>query len=189
MKLPIQTLKIVTIISLLLCSNPSFLFAQYAYSDAFRVGDTWSTWHYTYRLWGVHNGWVYYYKDEPYDFYYRFKPTELGLKKLSNKEWKALKKEGGIVDGYCTFEYFITDEHPTMKSCLEKFGYPCAKQKLDSYKQRPSVRKSEYVKTSVLYSSASTISCVSFLFDDGSAYAITVNWKIAKDGFITVNIY
>lgn len=193
MKLAIKTFKIITAISLLLCSNPGALFAQK--SDAFFVGDIWSNWHYYGLLisdprgWEVSNGWVYVFAKEPYDFYYRFKPTELGLKKLSYKEWSTLKKEGGWITGYCTFEYFITDEHPTMKSCLKKYGYPCAKQKLDSYKQRPSVRKSEFVETRVRYSSASKISCVNFFFDDGSAYAISVDWKISKDGFITVNVY
>ena len=81
-------------------------------------------------------------------------------------------------------EYYITDECPTMKSCLEKYGYPCAKEQLNTWEKRPSVLKSEYVSTKIFYNSRNKINTLNFFFSDGSAYAIAVDWTVTKDGGI-----
>ena len=137
--------------------------------------DNWCScnWKYYYST----DGWVYAYPfyDEPRNFYFRYKYSDLGLCELSRQTWKTVKQNNGWVDKYCTFEYYITDECQTMKSCLEKYGYPCAKYYVASGK--PSVLRSEYVTTKVHYAKDNRVKTLNFLFSDGSGLALGVEWK------------
>lgn len=123
------------------------------------------------------NGWVYVYPSwgNPNDFYFRFNYNDLGLHELSRSEWKSVKQSNGWVEKYCTFEYYITDKYQTMKSCLQDYGYPCAKEKV-SYGM-PTVLRSENVRTSIVYTDDDEVRTLNFWFSDGSALAIAVNWN------------
>lgn len=138
---------------------------------------TWDNWHNcSWKYYYSNDGWVYAYPsyDEPRNFYFRYKYNELGLGELSRKDWKNVKLNSGWVDRYCTFEYYITDECQTMRNCLEKYSYPCAKARVETGK--PSVLKSEYVKTRIHYTDDDEVRTLNFHFSDGSGFAIGVHW-------------
>lgn len=162
-------------LALLLCVSSSHLLAQSSSCYTSYTWDNWKSREYEWKF-CYSNGWVYVYPvySQPKDFYFRFKYNDLGLRELTRSEWKNAKGNNGWVEKYCTFEYYITDEHQTMKSCLQVYGYPCAKEKV-SY-GKPSVIKSEYVKTNVAYTDDDEVRTLSFFFSDGSAFAITVHW-------------
>lgn len=162
-------------LALLLCVSSSHLLAQSSSCYTSYTWDNWKSREYEWKF-CYSNGWVYVYPDyrQPKDFYFRFKYNDLGLRELTRSEWKNVKGNNGWVEKNCTFEYYITDEHQTMKSCLQVYGYPCAKEKV-SY-GKPSVIKSEYVKTNVAYTDDDEVRTLNFFFSDGSAFAITVHW-------------
>ena len=155
-----------------------FSLGTFAQSYSAFTSYTWDNWQDV--LWKyeyTNDGWVYAYPSygNPKDFYFRYKYNELGLRELSRQEWKAIKQNQGWTDRYCTFEYYITDECQTMKRCLEKYSYPCAKARLYSH-DKPSVLRSESVRTSVYYKSNNKVRTLNFHFSDGSGFAITVYW-------------
>lgn len=167
-------LQAVAIALLLVCAIPSKTFAQ-SYSTF--VSYTWDTWHNCgWKYYYSSDGWVYAYPsyDEPRNFYFRFRYNDLGLGELSRQAWKTAKQNSGWVDKNCTFEYYITDECQTMRSCLEKYSYPCAKARAQAGK--PSVLKSEYITTRVNYTDDDEVRTLNFHFSDGSGFAITVHW-------------
>ena len=168
-----KLLLIVTI--LIIGAKSSHLLAQSSSCYTSYTWDNWKSREYEWKF-CYSNGWVYVYPvySQPKDFYFRFKYNDLGLRELTRSEWKDAKGNNGWVEKYCTFEYYITDEHQTMKSCLQVYGYPCAKEKV-SY-GKPSVIKSEYVKTNVAYTDDDEVRTLNFFFSDGSAFAITVHW-------------
>lgn len=167
-------LQVAAMVLLLACASSVKSFAQ-SYSTF--TSYTWDNWHnISWRYYYSNDGWVYAYPsyEEPRNFYFRYKYNELGLGELNRKEWKSAKQNSGWVDRNCTFEYYITDECQTMRSCLEKYSYPCAKVK--AAQGRPSVLKSEYVKTHVYYTDDDEVRTLNFHFSDGSGFAITVHW-------------
>lgn len=176
----VKNLKALLIIVLITFANT----ANAGIRDSYYTSYTWSRWHYHDAYMHASGNWVYVFKNEPNNFLFRFNISELVISKLTYKEWMTLKSQGGSIDAKCKFEYYITDECPTMKSCLEKYGYPCAKEKLYTWEKRPSVLQSEYVSTSIHYISRDKINTLNFFFADGSAYAIAVDWTITKNGGI-----
>lgn len=149
----------------------------YGQSSSCYTSYTWDRWT-DQALWKYcySDGWVYVYPSykNPKDFYFRFKYKDLGLHELSRSEWKSVKQNGGWVERYCTFEYYITDQYQTMKSCLQDYGYPCAKEKVGY--GMPSVLKSENVRTRISYADDDEVRALNFWFSDGSALAISVHW-------------
>lgn len=108
------------------------------------------------------------------DFYFRFKYSDLDLHELSRKEWKEVKKNGGLIRGrYCTFEYYVTDQYPSLESALSAHSWPCAKAYLDE--RKPAVLKSEKVLTSIQYTDDDEVRTLNFFFN-GCSFAITVHW-------------
>ena len=167
-------LKIVSIVLLLVCTIPTKADAQ---SYSIFTSYTWDNWHNcNWKYYYSNDGWVYAYPSyaEPRNFYFRFKYSDLGLGELSRQVWKSVKQNNGWLEKYCTFEYYITDECQTMKSCLEKYSYPCAKAQAQSGK--PSVLKSDNVKTNVNYTDDDEVRTLNFYFSDGSGFAIDVHW-------------
>lgn len=156
---------------------PMKTFAQEYSSFTSYEWDNWRSCEWEWRYYYSKNGWVYAYPkyQEPRNFYFRFKYSDLGLKEFSRQEWKTVKQNGGWVQKGCTFEYYITDEFQTMKSCLEKYSYPCAKEHVKE--GRPSVLKREWVTTKVHYQAKDEVSTLNFWFADGSAFGLTVWWE------------
>ena len=159
---------------MMLCVCPVSINAQSYSAFTSYTWDNWSSSHWKYYY--SNDGWVYAYPllGNPRDFYFRYRYSDLGLGELSRQEWKAAKLNSGWVDRNCTFEYYITDECQTMKSCLEKYSFPCAKDKVAYGK--PSVLKSEYVATRVNYTDDDEVRTLNFRFSDGSGFAISVHW-------------
>lgn len=108
------------------------------------------------------------------DFYYRFNYRELGLHKLSRKEWKQVKKNGGWLETSCTFEYYITDQYQTLRSALDAHSWPCAKYYCAPGK--PAVLKSEKVSVRVHMTDDDEVRTLNFFFSDGG-FALTVYWN------------
>ena len=107
------------------------------------------------------------------DFYFRFKYSELGLHELSKKEWKAIKKDEGWLECTCTFEYYITDQYPSIASALKQHSWPCAKYYVKSNK--PSKLVSTKARAKVYFTDDDEVRAINFWID-GLGFAITVHW-------------
>lgn len=147
----------------------------------------WDQWQY--NDWGYlyKSGWVYAVKVTYYgftrefgdakDFFFRFNYNDLNLHELSRKEWKKVKSNGGWIDTYCTFEYYITDQYPTLESALKAHSWPCAKYYLSANK--PSVLKSTNAKVRVHMTDDDEVRTLNFWID-GVAFGITVHWDYSR---------
>lgn len=137
---------------------------------------------YTWDRW-QNNQWEYIYSSEwvyavprgsnAKDFYFRFKYSELGIHELSRKEWKAIKKDEGWQESTCTFEYYITDQYPSLSLALEQHSWPCAKYYVKSNK--PSKLVSAKAKAKVYFTDDDEVRTINFWID-GFGFAITVHW-------------
>ncbi|MCR5361877.1 MAG: hypothetical protein K6E73_07690 [Bacteroidales bacterium] len=161
----------------LLFSLTSYVLAQQFSANTSYTWDLWQTnqWAYVYS-----NGWCYAVEGKPghptgnaRDFYFRFNYNELLLREFTKKEWKEIKKNDGWIQKSCTFEYYITDKYPTLKSALTAHSWPCAKAYLDS--RKPAVLKTERVITKVYYTDDDEVRTLNFWID-GCGFAITVHW-------------
>lgn len=143
------------------------------------TGYTWDNWQANY-LWKYaysNDGWVYAYPSlggQPRDFYFRFYYKELGLHHLQGQEWKNVKANNKFYETSCTFEYYITDEHPTLRASLEKLSWPCAKW-YHFDKNMPIVLKSAKAKVHAQYDDDDEVRVLNFWID-GVGFAITVHW-------------
>lgn len=139
---------------------------------------TWDEWqaNYTWKY-EYSNGWAYAYPSlggQPRDFYFRFKYKELGLHHLHGQEWKNVKANNKWFETSCTFEYYVTDEYPTLRASLEDHSWPCAK-RFHYDKDRPIVLKSTKAKVSAKYDDDDEVRALNFWID-GVGFAITVHW-------------
>lgn len=127
-------------------------------------------WHYTYS-----DGWVYAVPrgGNIRDFYFRFKKSDLQLHELEKKEWKLVKDNEGWIVRTCTFEYYVTDDYPTINAALKERSWPCAKYYQSA--DRPIVLRSEKVKCHVYYSKKNLVSTLNFHFSNCS-FALSTNW-------------
>lgn len=107
------------------------------------------------------------------DFYFRFRYQDMGLHEFSRKEWKKIKANDGWFETTCTFEYYITDQYPTLKSALAAHSWPCAKYYVAPNK--PYILKSEKVKVKIHLTDDDEVRAINFFFDDCS-FAISVHW-------------
>jgi hypothetical protein len=107
------------------------------------------------------------------NFYFRFKYRDLELHELTRKEWRPIKKAGGWIEKYCEFEYYITDQYPTLKKALEAHSWPCAKYYVDS--RKPYILKRERVRAKIHFTDDDEVRTINFFFD-GCGFAITVHW-------------
>ena len=106
------------------------------------------------------------------DFYFRFEYRDLNLHELTKKEWREIKKSGGWIEKYCEFEYYISDQYPTLKSALSAYSWPCAKKYVDP--RKPVVLKKEKVRTKIYLTDDDEVRALNSFFDECS-FAIAVH--------------
>ncbi len=144
-----------------------------AYTDY--AWDSWgaNSWNYVYS-----DGWVYAipYGENPRDFYFRFNYGELGLHELDRKQWKTIKAEGGWLKYLtCTFEYYVTDEYPTIKNALAAHSWPCAKYYHSTSSGMPIVKRTTKVRVDAYYSDDDEVRTLNFWFVE-CGFALSVMW-------------
>ncbi|MCR5069997.1 MAG: hypothetical protein K6A78_09450 [Prevotella sp.] len=169
---------------LLFCCNESMLsqsfsaYTTYAWDEWRRFGYFDYTGRFCPLYWKFYYSgeWVYAYSDQPRDFHFRFNYNDLGLKELSRQEWKKVKNNQKWYETSCRFEYYITDDYPTIKKQLSKASWPCARYYYNESEGRPIVSKSEYVTVKVQFTDDDEVRALNFFFADDCAFAITVNW-------------
>lgn len=138
--------------------------------------DNWSrnSWNYAYS-----GGWVYaipLYGGNPRDFYFRFNYGELGLHELDRKQWKELKAKGGWLENLtCTFEYYATDEYPTLKDALVAHSWPCAKYYHSTSSGMPIVKRTAKAQVKAFYTDDDEVRTLNFWID-GCGFGLTVGW-------------
>lgn len=142
---------------------------------------TWNKWHSNYWVYYHNQGWVYAYPydKQPKDFYFRFS-IDRQLFQLPRKEWKTLKQQGGWQECTATFEYYISDDCPDLKSAFKKAGFPCAKPWAEA-ENRPMKLVSEKVTCKLHYTDDDEVRTLNFFFPSGVAFGLTVHWNLWKN--------
>ena len=153
-------------------------FSSHAQRHSAYTSYSWDSW--TLNIWqyAYNDGWVYAipYYGNPRDFYFRFHYSELGLHELEKHHWKSVKANGGWIDNLeCTFEYYVTDEYPTIKDALVAKSWPCAKFYHFPSSEMPIVKRTAKAKTKAYYSDDDEVRTLIFWID-GYGFAITVEW-------------
>lgn len=114
------------------------------------------------------------------DFYFRFQIRDSWkLRELTKKEWKEFeKKDNGWKTEKCTFEYYISDDFPTLEKALKTHSWPCAKYYVAS--RKPTVLKSAEATVKIKFDSRDEVTCLNFWID-GYGFALTVYWDLWDD--------
>ena len=164
-----------SILTIFLCLALTSSHAQQYTAYTSYTWDSWASnsWKYAYS-----NGWVYAipYGGNPKDFYFRFNYGELGLRELEKKEWKSLKVKNGWLDNLkCTFEYYVTDEYPTIKDALAAHSWPCAKYYHSTSSGMPIVKRTAIAEVKAYYTDDDEVRTLNFWIE-GYGFGITVKW-------------
>ncbi len=138
----------------------------------------WDSWSGNYWVYAYSYGWVYAIPRgaNPKDFYFRFNYGELGLRELEKKEWKAVKAKNGWLENLkCTFEYYVTDEYPTLKDALVAHSWPCAKYYHKASSGMPIVKRTAVASVKAYYTDDDEVRSLNFWID-GYGFGLTVKW-------------
>ncbi len=163
------------VLTIITCFALTNLYSQRYSAYTSYTWDSWAnnSWKYVYS-----DGWVYAipYSGNPRDFYFRFHYRELGLHELNKSQWKTTKANKGWLENMsCTFEYFVTDEYPTIKDALVAHSWPCAKYYHSSSSGMPIVKRTTTAQVKALYTDDDEVRTLNFWIE-GYGFGISVQW-------------
>lgn len=170
-------------LSIIACLTLTNLSAQRYSAYTSYTWDSWSDNHWKYAY---SDGWVYAipYGGNPRDFYFRFNYRELGLRELGKKEWKVIKANNGWSnDLQCSFEFYVTDEYPTIKNALSAHSWPCAKYYHNPSSGMPIVKRALKANVKVLYTDDDEVRTLNFWID-GCGFALSVGWDYTGSNMV-----